>query len=226
LQYYIGCSGWSYSAWQGPFYPSDIDDSRWLSYHASAFDYVEIDSSYYKAPNVFTVKSWFNKTPQKFRFTAKFPKVITHDKRLKDVSRELEKFFQSMLPREKTLALLIQLPPSLKITEGIENLRQHIVPELDDRFRYAIEVRDRTWFQDLAYNFFADNNICMVWSQLAELRTPPIATTDFLYLRFIGDRSINEKNFGKIQKDGVMEMKKWASKLKRVIKEDGGGKER
>jgi uncharacterized protein YecE (DUF72 family) len=59
----------------------------------------------------------------------------------------------------------------------------------------------------------------MVWSQLAELRTPPIATTDFLYLRFIGDRSINEKDFGKIQRDRVMEMKKWSNKLKRVIKE-------
>jgi hypothetical protein len=36
----------------------------------------------------------------------------------------------------------------------------------------------------------------MVCSQLSELRsTPPIATTDFLYLRFIiGDRSIDEKN--------------------------------
>jgi hypothetical protein len=32
--------------------------------------------------------------------------------------------------------------PTLKITEGIENLREHVVPELDDRFRYAIEVRD------------------------------------------------------------------------------------
>ena len=61
----------------------------------------------------------------------------------------------------------------------------------------------------------------MVWSQLAELRTPPIATTDFLYIRFIGDRSINEKDFGKIQKYRVMEMKKWSSKLKRVIKESG-----
>jgi uncharacterized protein YecE (DUF72 family) len=59
----------------------------------------------------------------------------------------------------------------------------------------------------------------MVWSQLAELRTPPISTTDFLYLRFIGDRTIDEKNFGKIQKDRVMEMKKWANKVKRTIKE-------
>ncbi|MBV9669166.1 MAG: DUF72 domain-containing protein [Nitrososphaeraceae archaeon] len=64
-----------------------------------------------------------------------------------------------MLPlKEKTLALLIQLPPSLKITEGIENLREHIVHELDDRFRYAIEVRDRTWFQDLVIAIVSANN--------------------------------------------------------------------
>jgi uncharacterized protein YecE (DUF72 family) len=229
LQYYIGCSGWSYSAWQGPFYPANIDNSSdWLRYYASVFDYVEIDSSFYRMPNLFTVKNWFKKTPENFRFTAKFPKVITHDKRLKNVSKELEHFHQTMLPlKDKTLALLIQLPPSLKITEGIENMRQYIVPELDSsNFRYAVEVRDRSWFQDLAYNFFADNNICMVWSQLAELRTPPIATTDFLYVRFIGDRSINEKDFGKIQKDRVMEMKKWSSKLKRVIKEEELGKGR
>ena len=58
----------------------------------------------------------------------------------------------------------------------------------------------------------------MAWSQLAELRTPPIVTTDFLYLRFIGDRTIHDEDFGKIQKDRVMEMKAWASKVKKVIK--------
>jgi hypothetical protein len=73
-----------------------------------------------------------------------------------------------------------------------------------------------------AYNFFADNNLCTVWSQLAELRnTPPIATTDFLYLRFIGDRSMDEK-FGKIQKDRVMEIWNWASKVKKTVKDEGG----
>jgi hypothetical protein len=56
----------------------------------------------------------------------------------------------------------------------------------------------------------------MVWSQLARLRTPPIVTTDFLYVRFIGDRSIDEKDFGKIQKDRVLEMKQWADELKDV----------
>src|ERR671930_1266775 len=48
----------------------------------------------------------------------------------------------------------------------------------------------------------------------------------FLYIRFIGDRSINEKNFGKIQKDRVMEMKKWSNKLKRVVKEQKGARGR
>jgi uncharacterized protein YecE (DUF72 family) len=206
------------------------NSSDWLKFYSSVFDYVEIDSSFYRTPNVFVVKNWSKRTPDNFKFTAKFPKVITHDKRLKDVSKELEYFFPSMLHlKDKILALLIQLPPSLKIMEGIENLRQYIIPELDDRFRYAIEVRDRSWFQDLAYNFFADNNICLVWSQLAELRTPPVVTTDSLYLGFIGYRSIHEEDFGKIQKDRVMEMNRWANAVKKVVKEEekgGGGREK
>jgi hypothetical protein len=62
--------------------------------------------------------------------------------------------------------------------------------------------------------------MCMVWSQLAGIRTPPIVTTDFLYIRFIGDRTIQEKGFGKIQKDRVSEMKKWARFLKRAREEE------
>ena len=60
----------------------------------------------------------------------------------------------------------------------------------------------------------------MVWSQLAGIRTPPIVTTDFIYIRFIGDRSIDEKDFGKIQKDRVSEMRKWARRVKRVEEEN------
>jgi uncharacterized protein YecE (DUF72 family) len=56
----------------------------------------------------------------------------------------------------------------------------------------------------------------LVWSQLAELQTPPIVTGDFLYLRFIGDRSIQEKDFGRIQIDRELEMEKWADNIKAV----------
>ena len=65
------------------------------------------------------------------------------------------------------------------IVEGMNGLRD-IIPELDKRFRCAVEVRDSSWFQDLAYSFFANNNMCMVWSQLADIRTPTV-TTDFTY---------------------------------------------
>jgi uncharacterized protein YecE (DUF72 family) len=139
---------------------------------------------------MFTVKNWFKKTPDNFRFTAKFPKIITHDKHLVNVEKEVEVFLRAIEPlHEKALALLIQLPPSTEIMRGLEGLRK-LVSLLDNsRFRYAVEVRHQSWFQDLAYNFFADNNICMVWSQLVGIRTP-IVTSDFLYIRFIGDRTL------------------------------------
>ena len=60
--------------------------------------------------------------------------------------------------------------------------------------------------------------MCMVWIQLADIKTP-VVTTDFLYIKFIGDRTIQEKDFGKIQKDRVSEMKKWTRFLKRVREE-------
>jgi hypothetical protein len=42
-----------------------------------------------------------------------------------------------------------------------------------------------------------------------------------LYIRFIGDRTIEEKDFGKIHKDRISEIKKWA----RFLREPGKSKE-
>jgi uncharacterized protein YecE (DUF72 family) len=117
LQYYIGCSGWSYISWEGQFHPSGTENFRWLNYYSHVFDYVEIDSSFYRTPNVKMVKNWAMKTPKNFKFTAKFPKAITHDKRLLNVDKELERFFDAMGPLEnKTLTLLLQLPPLFEKT--------------------------------------------------------------------------------------------------------------
>ena len=44
---------------------------------------------------------------------------------------------------------------------------------------------------------------------------PPIVTTDFVYVRLIGDRSIEEKNFGRIQIDRIKEMKKVARNFRK-----------
>ena len=218
LQLYIGCSGWSYSSWQGPFYPANLENKHWLSYYSQVFNYVEVDSTFYRIPNDFMVKNWARKTPANFRFTAKFPKIITHDKKLKNVEKELTLFYNVMKPlKNKLLALLIQFPPYLKITEGLEALKQYDF-FFDDNFRYTVEVRHPSWFSDLAYNFFSNNNICMTWNQLDKIQSPPVVTTDFVYLRLIGDRSIKEDEFGKIQKDREQEMKYWSDRFRTLQK--------
>jgi hypothetical protein len=58
----------------------------------------------------------------------------------------------------------------------------------------------------------------MVWSQLAEMKSTPVVTSDFLYVRFIGDRSIED--FGKIQIDRMIDMQKWAGSIKNVQKDE------
>jgi uncharacterized protein YecE (DUF72 family) len=206
----IGCSGWGYSdsfekgGWVKVFYPDA--QTKKLPYYSQVFNYVEIDSTFYRIPSQIMVKNWDRKTPAKFRFTAKFPKVITHDKKFTNVEKELSLFYNAVKPlKEKLLALLIQFPPYVKITEGLEALKEYDF-FFDDSFRYAVEVRHPSWFSDLAYNFFLNNNICMVWNQLDKIQAPPVVTSDFVHLRLIGDRSIKESDFGEIQKNREQEM--------------------
>ena len=56
--------------------------------------------------------------------------------------------------------------------------------------------------------------VCLAWSQLAEIHTPSIVASDIVYVRFIGDRSTQEKNFEQIQIDKIKEMKKVARNFK------------
>ena len=63
--------------------------------------------------------------------------------------------------------------------------------------------------------------MCLVWSQLTDIKTPPIVRSDSVYVRFIGDRSIHEKDFGTIQIDRIKEMKNFARNFKRDS--DAGG---
>ncbi|MGE0243785.1 MAG: DUF72 domain-containing protein [Nitrososphaeraceae archaeon] len=72
---------------EGPFYPIDLDNRYWLSYYSQIFDFVDIDSTFHRIHSSFMVSNWNKGTPDSFRFAVKFPKVITHDKWLKDVDK-------------------------------------------------------------------------------------------------------------------------------------------
>lgn len=63
------------------------------------------------------------------------------------------------------------------------------------------------------YKLLSDNNVCLAWSQLDTIQTPPELTSDFLCLCFIGDRTIEEKDFGRIQKDQLKELKVWSGRV-------------
>lgn len=209
---YVGCSGWNYDAWLGHFYPKRVESGRWLEYYSKVFDYVEIDSTFYRTPNFKMVMRWASTTPPNFRFSAKFPQIVTHDTRLGGGLDGLLHFFEAMKPLQKRiLCLLMQLPPSLKKEEGLPKL-ERLIPLLWQKYRYAIEVRHESWFTNEVYDLLKKHKICLAWSQQDAIQTPPELTTDFFYLRFIGD----EKDSGKIQKDRQKEMDKWAKAVNRV----------
>ncbi|WP_408901606.1 DUF72 domain-containing protein, partial [Pararoseomonas indoligenes] len=76
----IGTAGWSIPKQHaGEF---DADGSH-LERYARRLPAVEINSSFYRPHRPATYERWAASTPESFRFSAKVPRTITHDCRLK-----------------------------------------------------------------------------------------------------------------------------------------------
>jgi uncharacterized protein YecE (DUF72 family) len=74
----------------------------------------------------------------------------------------LSLFYETIEPlKDKIIALLIQLPPSYQLKEGLDAFRNYDF-FFDNTFRYAIEVRHLSWFSDLENNFFTNINISLL----------------------------------------------------------------
>jgi uncharacterized protein YecE (DUF72 family) len=46
----IGCSGWIYRHWRGPFYPEKLAQKGWFAHYAATFETVELNTSFYHLP--------------------------------------------------------------------------------------------------------------------------------------------------------------------------------
>ena len=207
----IGCSGWSYQDWVGPFYPRDAKPGDYLKLYSTTFNAVEIDSTYYRTPSPLMVANWRKVTPQGFVFTAKFPKKITHELKLRDSLAQLERYYKSISElREKLGPLLIQLPPSFNYKKDKEAL-EIFVGQIDQKYKHAIEFRNKSWFKPDIYKLLESKNVALAWSENQYASTPPEATSDIAYLRMVGDRTIT--NFGGTQKDQSQVLKKWYDTL-------------
>jgi len=105
----IGTSAFTASGWPGSFYPKGMKSTEYLSYYASKFRTVEIDSTYYGTPSESTVASWYRKTPPGFHFCGQDPQIVTHEKVLLNCEPEFGEFIERMnLLKEKLGPLLFQ----------------------------------------------------------------------------------------------------------------------
>lgn len=215
-EYRIGCSGWSYKTWSGPFYPSGVKAGDFLRLYSKVFDTVEIDSTFYNIPPASVVSNWAKNVPDGFLFSPKMPGTITHDNRLANVEVLLDKFLESIMNLGGKLGMiLIQLPPSFSYERDRESLRG-FVENLPNELKFAVEFRHHSLFREDIYSLLENNGVTLAWSEIPMTGNPGVSTTTNAYLRLVGDRSIKDEDFGKIQKNRDDEMTRWSDKLKSV----------
>ena len=199
-RYWLGCSGWAYDDWVGPFYPPGTPPGEFLERYARVFRSVEVDSSFYRAPTPFLVRRWASVTPAGFRFALKIPRDVTHPAEGVDSAGVLGAFLGSLAPLRsvgKLGPVVLQFPASFRAT-GADRLAWALnaVPR---EFALAVELRHGSWWTETTRALLAERGAALVWSVLPATRPPPWITADFLYARFIGDRALTQ--FDRIQRD-------------------------
>jgi uncharacterized protein YecE (DUF72 family) len=166
----VGCSGWSYDDWVGRFYPAELGHRKgeWFSYYSRYFPTVEINSTFYRVPNEFMVKSWIEKGKQRigFEFSVKLPQIVTHESILKDTPEKaaaqassFEDICVKPLSEAGLLAcVLIQMSPYFRLEgkESLGKLRTLFQMLKPDTYRYAVEFRHRSWLNERGNEVAAD----------------------------------------------------------------------
>jgi uncharacterized protein YecE (DUF72 family) len=183
----LGTSGWSYKEWIGPFYTKQ--DKSFLKAYTSVFNTVEIDSTFYRYPSKGTAMGWARYSPEGFVFTAKLPKLITHEKKLgivSDVEKDLNTFVDLMEPLwlgGKLGCLLIQLPPSFDYKPKELESFFKILPS---QIKFAVEFRNLSWMREETWFLLEKYNVA--YAIVDEPLLPPEVhiTSDIAYFRWHG----------------------------------------
>jgi uncharacterized protein YecE (DUF72 family) len=181
------------------------------------FDLVEIDSTFYRLPTPSTIRQWKDSTPTSFLFSAKLSKKITHDSRLKDISRNLKSFETIVKGLGNKLACVIaQMPPNFKFEKNFD-LLNGFLNETDPSIRYAVEFRDSSWYREETYDLLKKKNTCLAWSvtNSTERIRHSIVTSDFIYIRFMGHFGEFPK-FDHVQKEKQVVLAEWLRSLRKA----------
>lgn len=143
LPYYLGCPSWSETAWREYLYPAAASSNEMLGLYSQVFNAVEGNTTFYARPAPATVARWAQVMPEHFRFTAKFPRDISHEGDLRDQLEPAFDFTRLMAPLGRRVApYWLQLQASFgpaRLAELDQFLQQIGVP-------VAVEVRHPAFF--------------------------------------------------------------------------------
>ena len=140
---FIGTAGWSLPKAVQAHFPGE---GSHLERYARRFPAAEINSSFHRPHAEAIWRRWADAVPPSFRFSAKLPRTITHERRLADCGGLLDAFLAQASPLGERLAcLLVQLPPSLAFDAARD---AGFLREVRARWGrdVALEPRHASWF--------------------------------------------------------------------------------
>jgi uncharacterized protein YecE (DUF72 family) len=228
----IGTSAFTAKGWVGSFYPAGMQPRDFLSYYATQFDTVELDNTFYRTPAISIVEGWNLKTPPGFIFAAKIPQVITHEKVLVDCDDDLNHFLKTMdALGDKLGPLLFQFgyfnESAFKSQAEFLGRLKPFLKKLPKGYQFAIEIRNKNWMDARYADVLREHGVAMAlidqswvprpWEMKEEL---DLATTDWTYVRWLGDRKGIEagtKTWDKVIVDRKGDLKKWVDVLKQMV---------
>lgn len=191
----IGTCAWSYDDWRGVFYPEHLPSSERLEFYARHLSAVEVDATFHHAPKQSVIEHWAAITPDDFAFACKVPHAITHELRLREATEPFHEFLAAMEPLgEKLWCVVAQLPPSFRPRRDEMALRE-FVRRLPTGVQFALEFRNTEWHLPRIAHLLHEHGVAWVWNDLTSLKHQKEGafeflpdTTDFLYVRLMGDR--------------------------------------
>jgi uncharacterized protein YecE (DUF72 family) len=211
----LGTMGFSYDDWTGPFYPEGTKAADRLTWYSKFFDTVELDTTFYAAPPPERVAKWVTGAPEHFRFCLKTPRAITHDSPISAGAAPMRDFVEICRGfGQKLGVVLIQFPPSFQSDQGHD--LEKFLATLPADTQFAVELRHRSWGTARTLQMLHEHRCAFVSAEYAERPGRVFATTDFLYVRWIGVHHQFPKYVEEL-KDPTDDLKWWKQAIEPVL---------
>jgi uncharacterized protein YecE (DUF72 family) len=143
---------------------------------------------------------------------------ITHEKNLVGCEEPAETFVETMAALGDRLGpLLLQLPPSFAV-EGMGVLEDFLA-DLPQGFRYAVEVRHKSWLGSDLTAMLRERGAALTLIDYPRMPRMEEATTDFAYIRWLGDRREFPSGHTHAKRDRREDLAWWSERVDRFLSE-------